>query len=98
MLSSCGVIRAVIAPDLAAAAQASAPACPPPITNTSKGLREEISTYATVERICLWPKSVEPAVSCSRQRTTAQELSLPKEARIWDVVNERHEGISLNVL
>lgn len=33
--ASLGVIKAVLAPDLAAAAQASAPAWPPPITTTS---------------------------------------------------------------
>lgn len=37
-LSSFGVTRAVRAPDRAAAAQASAPAWPPPMTTTSKGL------------------------------------------------------------
>lgn len=39
-LSSLGVMSAVRAPERAAAAQASVPACPPPTTTTSKGLTE----------------------------------------------------------
>jgi hypothetical protein len=38
ILSSFGVISAVLAPDLAAPAHASDPAWPPPITTTSYGL------------------------------------------------------------
>lgn len=37
ILSTFGVTRAVRAPALAAAAHASAPACPPPMTTTSNG-------------------------------------------------------------
>lgn len=38
MLDTEGVTSAVRAPERAAAAQASVPACPPPITTTSYGL------------------------------------------------------------
>ena len=54
MLSSFGVIRAVRAPDRAAPAHASAPACPPPMTTTSYGFSlgiEETVARPLVESI-----------------------------------------------
>ena len=51
-----GVIKAVRAPDRAAAAHASAPACPPPITTTSNGLQVTVSVSwsRTVARRRTW--------------------------------------------
>lgn len=51
MLSIFGVTNAVFAPVLAAAAQASAPAWPPPMTMTSKGLVENLVQLMRVKNL-----------------------------------------------
>lgn len=50
MLEREGVMRAVLAPVRAAAAQASEPACPPPMTTTSKGLDLFLSVYTVFSK------------------------------------------------
>ena len=104
MLSNFGVMSAVFAPDRAAAAQASAPAWPPPITTTSYGLRKDINEkkVSTINpkhvnsrggRSCFQHKreNYEPAASCSSQPSKAYQRRSPHRANTCCKKGQMHE-------
>lgn len=92
ILSIFGVTNAVLAPDRAAAAQASAPAWPPPTTMTSKGLEGDMSVTMNKAAVPpILPHGELPAViSHGRQKSPATYLLLARNNPIpytWDGVH-----------
>lgn len=101
-LSILGVTKAVRAPDLAAAAHASAPACPPPITTTSNGLEDgqisastDENSVANLLTSSLKRRSQDIAV-CRRAIGAASNWTVVLGESAWHVVADGKFGSCLS--